>query len=261
MKSTLSRFDVQLDEQGIDLESQQHLNESERQQILANALSSFGKRQGVEQGESEFLVGWSNIEKISATFGLDLKQAVLKEFAQAEPVFVPATQVQILKAFQWDPNLLTEQVIDNVLKTGSEEDAQEVLSHIPKECITARNGALLYKALRSYTLNDKDTPQSIPALLNHIEPLKCLKPRFQEVSPEERMLVVATLAPFLEPPAQSQVFKLLEDSLNRTKNKSPLQNMQESQNPKAQEFIRLWDKFKTRHKGGATAGNGAVRKM
>lgn len=225
----------------------QNMEHTTRHETVARLVLSFAHQQ--KHNSEDFNGSWMMLKKCSETLGVELKSILVAELNKnGLDNFTAQTALQVVRALQWDPDFLNEPMIDALMKQANHSEAQEVLSHIPQECIGARNGSMLYKALRSYSIEERARPQSISALLQYIDPMKCVKPRFQDVSPDERILVTATLVPFLANAQQAQLLTLLESSLNRTKNKSPLQRMYESDLPKAQEFVTLWDKFKTRQK-------------
>lgn len=226
----------------------QQMDNDQRKEVVAKMVNALSHQQK-ENTTHSFSHAWGGLKKFSQEVQVDLKPLMVNALNKnaLEP-FELKHALEIIRDFHWDPDFLTEPTIDALMKKSDPQEAEEVLSHIPQECITARNGSLLYKTLRSYSFEDQEYSQSIVALLQHIDPLKCVKPRFQDVSPDERILVAANLVPFLSSAQQSQLLTLLDGSLNRTKNKLPLQRIYQLDNPKAQEFVRVWDHFKSQQK-------------
>lgn len=251
-KDSASKLDdvlLALQEQGFNECDLQQLDGVHRKEFVSKMVDVFTSQQKSNHSVGSFLHTWEKLKNFSTDLQVDLKPLMVDALNKnaLEP-FTPQNALHIIRDFHWDPDFMTEHTIDSLMKKSDPQEAEEVLSHIPQECITARNGSLLYKTLRSYSFEEHQSAQSILALLQRIDPLKCVKPRFQDVSPDERILVTANLVPFLASNQQSQLLTLLDGSLNRIKNKSPLQHVYQSDQPKAQEFVRVWDHFKSQQK-------------
>lgn len=191
------------------------------------------------------------IQAVAESLDVDFK-SVIENVSQRDNMSSAAV-VGMYEYFNWELQTLSPTALDNVFKNGTKEDVQKVVDHVPTDMLTQNNGSLLYRVLRGYdltrdTANTQHTMAGVPVLLKHIDYIQCLKSRFHEVSPTERLNVSANLAPFLSADEQEKLFALLEDSLARTKNKRDVKELKDSKANKAIDFKNLWDQNNLRKK-------------
>ena len=219
---------------------------AQAQEVVSKLIEVLGKHFGntAANPNTDFLQQWNKIEDVGRHLGADVHQAVKRLSSNNFFVCSPEMVVNLFEYYQWDPEALSSNILDGVFRRGNQENIKKIVEGLPEEFFTRNNGSLLYRVLRSTNLlNDsvEEVPMAgVPQLLKRIDYLKCLKERFYEVSPAERLQVTANLVPFLSGDEQEKVFELLEDSLSRTKSKKELKEFNDSTTPKAQEFKQLW---------------------
>jgi len=216
------------------------------QEVVKKLIEVLAKHFGntAMNSNTDFLQQWSKIEEVGRCLGADVPQAVKR--LSSNNFFVCSTEmvVNLFEYYQWDPEALSSNILDGVFEQGSKENIKKIVEGLPEDLLTRNNGSLLYRVLRRTTLfNDsvEEAPMvGVSQLLKRVDHLQCLKERFYEVSPAERLQVTANLVPFLSADEQEKVFELLEDSLSRTKSKKDLKEFNDSTMLKAQEFKQLW---------------------
>lgn len=223
------------------------------QEILVHLIERFGEyfgKQNVIQN-TDFTAQWEQIVSIANSLDVDYK-SVTEKLSQ-RGYFSAKAVVGMYEYFNWEPTALSTNAVDSVFKDGSKDDVQKMVDNLPVEMMTQNNGSLLYRILRGYdltrdTANTEHAMAGIPVLLKHIDYYQCLKSRFHDVSPTERLNVSANLAPFLSADEQEKLFELLEDSLARTKNKREVKEFKECTGNKAEGFKQLWSASNLRKK-------------